>query len=200
MPDVNGVAGERLRSFIERIERLEEEKRGIAEDIKEVYAEAKGTGFDTKTIREIVKLRRLTDVERAEREALLDIYKAALGMLDGTPLGEAAIRRLSKKPDPESPPSAAQPSAAPEMPEPEMPEPEKPADNGPTIDEAREMGAAAAADSKPVIANPFPARDPRRAAWDEAWCAAAGSDGMEVPEAWRRAKNPKPDPAPAGAP
>ncbi len=81
MPDVGGIAGERLRSFIERIERLEEEKRTLAADIKEVYAEAKGTGFDTKTMRQIIRLRRMDKDDLDEQETLLDIYKRALGML-----------------------------------------------------------------------------------------------------------------------
>ena len=86
-----------LQAFIERIERLEESKREIADDIKEVYAEAKGTGYDTKTMRAVIKLRALSVDERAEQEALLDIYKAALGMLDGTPLGEAAVAGVKSK-------------------------------------------------------------------------------------------------------
>ena len=90
--DVGGIAGDRLKSFIERIERLEEEKRGIADDIKEVYAEAKGCGFDVKIMREIVKQRRIDQDELDEREALIDLYKRALGMLADTPLGEAALR------------------------------------------------------------------------------------------------------------
>ena len=81
MPDVGGIAGERLRSFIERIERLEEEKRTLAADIKEVYAEAKGTGFDAKTMRQIVRIRRMDKDDLDEQETLLDIYKRALGML-----------------------------------------------------------------------------------------------------------------------
>ena len=81
MPDVGGIAGDRLRSFIERIERLEEEKRTLAADIKEVYAEAKGTGFDTKTMRQIIRLRRMDKDDLDEQETLLDIYKRALGML-----------------------------------------------------------------------------------------------------------------------
>ena len=81
MPDVGGIAGERLKSFIERIERLEEEKRALAEDIKEVFAEAKGVGFDVKTMRQIIKLRRLDQDDLDEQEALLDTYKRALGML-----------------------------------------------------------------------------------------------------------------------
>jgi uncharacterized protein (UPF0335 family) len=81
MPDVGGIAGERLKSFIERIERLEEEKKALAEDIKEVFAEAKGVGFDVKTMRQIIKIRRLDQDELDEQEALLDVYKRALGML-----------------------------------------------------------------------------------------------------------------------
>ena len=78
--DVGGVAGERLRSFIERIERLEEEKAALMEDIKEVYAEAKGTGFDAKTMRKIVSLRKMDHEKRRESEELLDLYKSAIGM------------------------------------------------------------------------------------------------------------------------
>lgn len=89
----NGIAGDELRQFIERIERLEEEKRSLGEDIKEVYAEAKGRGYDTKTIRKIVALRRKSEQERAEEAATLDLYMHALGMLADTPLGRAAIRR-----------------------------------------------------------------------------------------------------------
>lgn len=79
--DVGGVAGERLRSFIDRIERLEEEKAVLMEDIKEVYAEAKGVGFDAKTIRKIVSLRKMDHEKRRESEELLDLYKSAIGML-----------------------------------------------------------------------------------------------------------------------
>jgi uncharacterized protein (UPF0335 family) len=78
--DAGGVAGERLKSFVERIERLEEEKRALAEDIKEVYSEAKGAGFDAKTIRQLVRLRKLDEEDRDEQEALLDLYMRALGM------------------------------------------------------------------------------------------------------------------------
>ena len=76
------VSAEQLRLFIERIETLEEEKKGIADDIKDVYAEAKGTGFDTKTMKAIVRLRKMDAAARQEAEALLDTYKTALGLLD----------------------------------------------------------------------------------------------------------------------
>ena len=76
------VAVDQLRLLIERIERLEEEKKGIADDIKDVYAEAKGTGFDPKTMRTIVRLRKMSRDDRQEMEALLDTYKAALGLAE----------------------------------------------------------------------------------------------------------------------
>lgn len=76
-----GLSADHLKQFIERIERLEEEKKNIAEDIKEVYAEAKGTGFDTGTMRTIVKLRKKDRSDLEEEEFLLDTYKRALGML-----------------------------------------------------------------------------------------------------------------------
>ncbi len=90
MPDVGGIAGERLKSFIERIERLEDEKKALAEDIKEVYAEAKGVGFDTKIMRQIVKIRKMDQDEVDEQEALLDTYKRALGMIADLPTEAAA--------------------------------------------------------------------------------------------------------------
>jgi len=83
MPDVGGVAGEQLKSFIERIERLEEEKRALSGDIKEVYAEARGTGFEPKIMRQIIKLRKMDKEEVDEEESLLDLYKRALGMAPG---------------------------------------------------------------------------------------------------------------------
>ncbi len=79
MADGN-VAADQLRLFIERIERLEEEKKGIADDIKDVYAEAKGQGYDSKTMRAIVRLRRMEKQARQEADALLETYKAALGL------------------------------------------------------------------------------------------------------------------------
>ena len=76
----DSISAEQLRLFIERIERLEEEKKGIADDIKDVYAEAKSTGFDVKTMRSIVKLRKMEKHHRDEAEALLEVYKSALGL------------------------------------------------------------------------------------------------------------------------
>jgi len=76
----SGVASEELKQFVERVERLEEEKKAIADDIKEVYAEMKGRGFDTKVVRQIVRIRKQDHAERMEMEAILDLYMTALNM------------------------------------------------------------------------------------------------------------------------
>jgi len=85
----HGVARDQLRAFVERIERLEEEKKTIADDVKEVYAEAKGNGFDIKVLRQVVRIRKLDANERLEQEAILDLYMHALGMAPDTS-GDAA--------------------------------------------------------------------------------------------------------------
>ncbi|WP_018181346.1 DUF2312 domain-containing protein [Kaistia granuli] len=79
--EVQGVAAAQLRSIVERIERLEEEKKAIADDIKAVYGEAKANGYDTKALRKIVALRKQDANEREEQEAILELYKNALGMV-----------------------------------------------------------------------------------------------------------------------
>lgn len=79
--EVQGVAAAQLRSIVERIERLEEEKKAIADDIKDVYGEAKANGYDTKALRKIVALRKKDANEREEEEAILELYKNALGMV-----------------------------------------------------------------------------------------------------------------------
>jgi uncharacterized protein (UPF0335 family) len=80
MAEAGGIAGEQLRSLIERIERLEEEKKDVREQIKEVFSEAKGSGFDTRIMRQLIRLRKLRDTDRSEQEELLEVYKAAIGM------------------------------------------------------------------------------------------------------------------------
>ena len=83
----SGFAKEHLRNFIERIERLSEEKAALTADIGEIYSEAKGSGFDTKIMRRIIALRKLDRADFQEQEAMLDLYLSALGM-HGTPLGD----------------------------------------------------------------------------------------------------------------
>jgi uncharacterized protein (UPF0335 family) len=88
-----GIAADKLKSFVERIERLEEEKRALASDIKEVFAAAKGSGFDVKIMRQIIKERRMDKDDLDEFESVLDVYRRALGMLADTPLGRASEPR-----------------------------------------------------------------------------------------------------------
>ncbi len=88
-------ANAQLRSIVERIEHLESEKKDIADDIRDVYAEAKGNGYDVKALRAVIRLRKQDAAARAEHEALLDTYKLALGMLADLPLGQAAIERAT---------------------------------------------------------------------------------------------------------
>jgi uncharacterized protein (UPF0335 family) len=89
--NTGGVAAGQLKAFVQRLERLDEEKRDISEQIKDVMAEAKSEGFDTKTLREVLKIRRMDAQERAERAETLELYLHALGDLATTPLGKAAI-------------------------------------------------------------------------------------------------------------
>ena len=87
MADAGGIAADRLKSFIERIERLEEEKAAIAGDIREVYSEAKSTGFETKIMRQVVRLRKMEAHDREEQEQLLDLYKALSAWWDNGTFG-----------------------------------------------------------------------------------------------------------------
>lgn len=82
-----------LQSIVDRIENLEDEKASLALDIKEVYAEAKANGFETKIIRKIIAMRKRSEADRQEEQAMIDLYMSALGMLADTPLGQAAIAR-----------------------------------------------------------------------------------------------------------
>ena len=187
-PGHNSAAADELRVYIERIERLESNKAEIAQDIKDVKAEAKSRGFDVKAIEKIVKERGETEKQRRRRketEDLTDVYRAALGMLDGTPLGDSARERLSKQPEAEP----AQDDAAPG----EEPGARQRATlTSEDIAAAKEAGRLACREGKRVIDNPYTAGDPRRAAWDEGWCFEAGSDGMDIPSAWRRSEKKKP--------
>lgn len=78
----SGISGERLRAFVQRIEKLEEDKAAVGDDLKEVYAEIKGVGFDTKIVRQIIRLRKTEVEKRRENDELLELYKSAIGMED----------------------------------------------------------------------------------------------------------------------
>ncbi len=99
-----GFAKDRLRSFIERIERLEEERAALTSDIREVYSEAKSTGFDTKAMRQVVRLRKLDTADRQEQQAILDLYMSAMGMGDDVSpeLSARAERMIAEHERPEA--------------------------------------------------------------------------------------------------
>lgn len=212
----NGVEGARLRAFVERVERLREDKKALSDDEGQVFAEAKADGYTPKYIRAIVKLRTLKPSERQENEAMMDLYLSALGMAAEPPLfravqgvdraaraqlvealkllapddgeiivkaGGAPLRIWRDKdgeahaddwvePKPPATPTGAKPSGG------GRPAPERPP--APDVDDAGAdaLGFAAAKDDKPVIGNPFPWDDRRRAIWDAGWRRGAGNDGM----------------------
>lgn len=205
-----------LQGFVENYEDVYRKKASLKLVEKELDSEARSTGFDPTTIKRVVKAR-LKSAEqiaaeqaaKAEREQLFEIYCASLGMLDGTPLGDAARERLAKefqeKPQPKPKKKSGKGAAVPDdddAPEETAAPPPAPATLTPDdIDAARDAGGQAHGQGVSVLRNPYTAGDPRRAAWDEGWCAAAGSDGMDIPAAYRRTPKKKPDeeaPAPGG--
>ena len=181
-----------LRSFVERLVRLEESKKEIAADIKDVKAEAKSCGFDTKVVQQMVRETMMDNEQRAaqrEFEEICEVYRAQLGMLHGTPLGDAARKRAAAKPPKD------------EEHEDDEPDDGVPGEDGAGLDPpmppedlatARERGRLAGQAGEKIFGNPYLSGDPRRAAWDEGFCEGIGSDGMEIPEAWRRKRKAKP--------
>lgn len=173
----------RLLSFVERIERLIAERKEISDGITSVKAEAKAAGFEPKVITQMIRERAMDESDRQEWNALCEVYRAALGLLDGTPMSDNARRRF----DP--PPEDDRESEASDMFDP----PHEQSDDVPSLTpaDARKQGGDAFHQGSRVTDNPFRASDPCRAAWDEGWCAEAGSDGMDIPPAWRRSKSQK---------
>ena len=101
----HSFAKEQLLSFVSRIEKLEEEKKTTADDIRDIYAEAHGVGYDRKALRTIIKLRKQDADERAEQAAIVDLYASALGMIADLPLGQAAIARATTRTRQPTPPT-----------------------------------------------------------------------------------------------
>lgn len=204
---------ERLVYHVQHLEELAEAKELAAGSLKEGFELAELDGLDPKTLKVVLKLRKMTPAERVQRRALEAIYLSSLGMLDGDALPESARRRL----DPDPPPSGNGDTPADE-PNPAAPEADTSGAPVPDVrptsrqeppqkslalkepEEARTEGAAAAAEGKRIYDNPYPAGDPCRAAWDEGWCAQRKSNGLEPPEAYqRRTEKPAPkDAAPSG--
>ncbi|GJE79641.1 DUF2312 domain-containing protein [Methylorubrum thiocyanatum] len=192
----NSSAADMLRSFAERIVRLKEEIKVFQADIKDIRNEAGAQGYDKKALMLVVARMMEDSADKAARQetaALADVYLASLGMLDGTPLGDAARRRFDPIDDPadgmaETDEGADRDDDGSLGGEHEDASPPSGAMSEETIAAAREEGSAAAEAGERVFANPYVAGDPRRAAWDEGWCVRKGSDGMEIPDAFRRKK------------
>lgn len=217
----NSVQGDELRSFIERVERLREDRKAISDDEAAVFAEAKSRGYTPRYMRAIIRLRKLPPSERQEDEAMMDVYLGAIGMAQEPPLFRAVAKmgvdtgardavlnalKLLVPQDGEiilkcggAPmrlwrDSDGEPQAEPwEEPKP-APEPAAKGKGGKgkarpkadvpdvDLDGAEALGRTAAKADLPIIANPFPWDDKRRARGDLGWRAGAGSDGMGPPD------------------
>lgn len=185
---------QRLVNHIQELERLEALKKDAAENLKAGFDAAKQDGYDTTTLKVVLKLRKMTPNQRQERRALEAIYLAALGMLEGDALPEEARRRLDGQSAPPAPHSPAPaPDEARATPTAREPQAEQPPLIVKDPAEARQEGEAAAAAGKRIYDNPYPAGDPCRAAWDEGWCAMKKSNGMETPDAYQRRSTKSPD-------
>ena len=213
MMSTNGIGRELLMGFVERVERLEAEKKERIVDIKAVYAEAAAAGLTPKYIRKVVKRRAERPADVQEEDAMMDVYFTAAGLQAETPLfrhvGQMAVditareqiieafKRLVPKEgditismggqkvklyrDEDGNPHAVdvidKPAAKPASP---GTAPRRPPAEVPDVDEAgaEKLGHQAAKDNVPIVKNPFPWDDARRAAWDRGWRDGAGTDGM----------------------
>lgn len=198
------LAAEELKLLVERAERIKEEIKAMQDDLKDVFGEAKSRGYDVPTIKTVIKLRKMEPQTRRSTLSMLEIYMTALGLSDGslsdmardyieearhgsggdehddTADGQDGAEEEEAESDAAGQPTQADPGAPP------PPPPPPPL----TVVDARRLGAAAATGGRPVTSNPFPAGDARRAAWDEAWCQALGTDGMDIPPELRAPPKP----------
>ena len=181
---------ERLVFHVQELERLDQRKADASADFTSAMEDAKAEGYDAATLKAVLKLRKMTPAQRADRRALEAIYLAGLGMLEGQALPDEARRRLdgldeeSKSERTSDAPAPADRAPEPSTPE-ALPKPEQPPLIVKDPAEARQEGADAAAAGKRIYDNPYPA-GPCRASWDEGWCAQQKSHGMETPTAYRR--------------
>lgn len=187
----NMGAAQELKNIVERIVALQIEKKGAIkdydDDIDEVYSEAEGKGYDKKALKIAVRRRHESAEQRAARletEAMADLYAAAIGDLAGKPLDDLTRRRIDEQMRRQSGEQPPEPAAQQDLPQ----EATRPAEPLETPEEAHDKGKQARKDSARIVDNPYHSSSPLRAAWDEGWCEEDGSDGMEVPAAWKRAK------------
>lgn len=186
-------AGDELRLLIERAQRLRAEQKELKLDEKDVYLEAHGRGFDKKAVQRLVAWLEKDPDKRREAAAIDELYRSAIGVGDGS-LSDMAREFVSERrkanDDPQSDAFQSPPDGGAKGPISED-FGEDLSDKPLTEDDARRLGAEAAKAGRPVTANPFKAGDERRAAWDEAWCGALGSDGMDIPPELRPTPKPK---------
>lgn len=179
-------AGEEIKLIVEKMQRVRAEIKELRLDLSDIVKEAKGRGFDPKPIQKLVAWLEKDPNKRFEEDAIFELYKQAIGVGDGS-LSDMARDYVTKKRADLEPADDGQLDAfAPPTPEegmdPAAPDIDPEAAEVPlTEDDARQLGKTAALAGKLVTANPFRAGDPRRAAWDEAWCGALGTDGMDIP-------------------
>lgn len=209
---------EQLVRIVTQLERLEFEQKEKAAALRDAFDSAKQSGYDTRTLKAVLRLRKLTPAERKEQRALEAIYLASLGMLEGDPLTDEARRRLDESDAPPTPAAGdraparggkrhnggqvtdADQAAKPGAPTAEAPPPAQRRIELKKPDEARQEGRDAAAAGARIYDNPFPAGDPCRAAWDEGWCEKRRSHGMDTPAAYQRRKPAEEASKPAEAP
>lgn len=196
--NMNAGPARELKDYVDLIVAKEIElKQSVAElkgDIEEIYKDADEKGYDAKALKIAVRRRHESAEARAKRqetEALADLYSAAIGDLFGKPLDDLTRRRLDeqmRKPDEHRPPGEGEAQAAQnELPD----EATTPPEAAETAEQARDKGKQSRKDGLRIVDNPYHSSSPLRAAWDEGWCEEDGSDGMEVPAAWKRTKPPE---------
>lgn len=182
------IAADDLRLGFERIELLQEEVKNLQAYIKDVFGEYKSKGFDTGTMKDVLKLRKMKPDDRRHKLSMVELYMAAIGMGDGS-LSDMARDFLADRSKADAEPEPNVDQDIPELNAPVVPNSDGDSGAEPapqpaplTVDDAKRLGSDAQKAGRPITANPFPPRDPRRAAWDEAWCSAGGSDGMDIPD------------------
>jgi len=184
----------RLGFYVRRVEDIDAQIAELKEEKTGELRAAAEEGFHRGGILQMVKDRKKTPEERRAWAALLQGYRAALGMLDGTPLGDEARRQFFPRQQ-----EPAEPAADQDLDDlPEVQQTKKPpaAPTPAEIEAARKEGAEAASAGKTIVDNPYPYDDGRRASWDEGWCQTADTDGMDIPEALKpKSKRKKQDDA-----
>ncbi|MBY0561424.1 DUF2312 domain-containing protein [Hyphomicrobium sp.] len=202
--DPGAQAAAHLKSYIQRIEKVEEEQADLAKFKTSIYQELTAAGYEPKIVRAVIKLRKMTPEEREDYAAKIDLYLARIGDLGGTPLGNAAIKKMmeeldeekeqlkqSKTRSPASPKKKPMKGGAPMPPEDDSLEDViDDVPKGPLPDDLKaafEKGRADQRAGKKITENTYPPASKERASWEEGWMSEAGSeDGMEVPWFLRR--------------